>query len=66
MIDPYGDYKTERDRRTGEAIGARAEFDCLYCMDLKVVWEPLLQDAPINQYNPRREQPCPMCTKGTR
>lgn len=63
MIDPYDSYKAERDRRTHEAIYEDAEFDCLYCMDLKVVWEPLMQDAPINRFNPRREQPCPMCQR---
>lgn len=59
--DPYGDYETERDRRTVQAIDREKEFSCLYCMDLRVVWEPDVMDAPIDDWNPRKEKPCPMC-----
>jgi hypothetical protein len=65
FADPYSDYKAERDRRTTRAINDEQTFACLYCMDLGVVWEPLMQDAPIEpRGNPRREQTCPMCKKG--
>lgn len=64
--DPYGSHYAERRARLGQALRHEVEFNCLYCMDLKVVWEPDIQDAPIDRWNPRREKPCPMCKKGKR